>query len=136
MFFFVDIPDIPDDIRHLRSLQIADFSSNPIPKLPAGFSQLKSLTILGLNDMSLTSLPADFGWWVQHLLLKLFWFALELIKFLYHSIIVSFTVSVFDKTNWKHKHELCCIEKMMRDIEHKLKQQAQIIQQVSMYIII
>lgn len=61
---FADIPDIPDDIRHLRLLQVADFSSNPIPKLPAGFSQLKSLTILGLNDMSLTSLPADFGWWV------------------------------------------------------------------------
>jgi protein scribble len=59
---FPDIGDIPDDIRHLRLLQIADFSSNPIPKLPAGFSQLKSLTILGLNDMSLTSLPADFGW--------------------------------------------------------------------------
>lgn len=60
----LDIPDIPDDIRHLRLLQVADFSSNPIPKLPAGFSQLRSLTILGLNDMSLTSLPADFGWWV------------------------------------------------------------------------
>lgn len=64
-FFLSDIPDIPDDIRHLRLLQVADFSSNPIPKLPAGFSQLRSLTILGLNDMSLTSLPADFGWWVK-----------------------------------------------------------------------
>lgn len=62
LFFFTDIPDIPDDIRHLRSLQVADFSSNPIPRLPAGFSQLKSLTVLGLNDMSLTSLPQDFGW--------------------------------------------------------------------------
>ncbi|GAB0093092.1 protein lap4 [Sergentomyia squamirostris] len=59
--YYADIPDIPDDIKHLRSLQVADFSSNPIPRLPAGFSQLKSLTVLGLNDMSLTSLPADFG---------------------------------------------------------------------------
>ncbi|EDW24978.1 GL23097 [Drosophila persimilis] len=56
-----DIPDIPDDIKHLQSLQVADFSSNPIPKLPSGFTQLKNLTILGLNDMSLTTLPADFG---------------------------------------------------------------------------
>lgn len=60
--FILDIPDIPDDIKHLKSLQVADFSSNPIPKLPAGFSQLKNLTVLGLNDMSLTTLPADFGW--------------------------------------------------------------------------
>lgn len=57
-----DIQDIPEDIKYLRSLQVADFSSNPIPRLPAGFSQLKSLTVLGLNDMSLTSLPSDFGW--------------------------------------------------------------------------
>lgn len=56
-----DISDIPDDIKHLGALQVADFSSNPIPRLPIGFSQLKSLTILGLNDMSLTSLPDDFG---------------------------------------------------------------------------
>lgn len=63
--FFIlitDIADIPDDIKYLASLQIADFSSNPIPRLPVGFSQLKSLTVLGLNDMSLTSLPDDFGW--------------------------------------------------------------------------
>lgn len=59
---FADIGDIPEDIKHLRSLQVADFSSNPIPRLPAGFSQLKNLTILGLNDMSLSVLPADFGW--------------------------------------------------------------------------
>ncbi|KAI5631659.1 leucine rich repeat domain-containing protein [Phthorimaea operculella] len=56
-----DIPDIPEDIKKLRALQIADFSSNPIPRLPAGFSQLRALTVLGLNDMSLTSLPSDFG---------------------------------------------------------------------------
>ncbi|CAH2085536.1 unnamed protein product [Euphydryas editha] len=55
------IPDIPEDIKKLRALQIADFSSNPIPRLPAGFSQLRALTVLGLNDMSLTSLPSDFG---------------------------------------------------------------------------
>lgn len=61
MFRFADISDIPDDIKHLVALQVADFSSNPIPRLPIGFSQLKSLTILGLNDMSLTSLPEDFG---------------------------------------------------------------------------
>lgn len=58
---FIDIQDIPEDIKYLRSLQVADFSSNPIPRLPAGFAQLKSLTVLGLNDMSLTSLPSDFG---------------------------------------------------------------------------
>lgn len=58
---FTDIPDIPEDIKKLRALQIADFSSNPIPRLPAGFSQLRALTVLGLNDMSLTSLPSDFG---------------------------------------------------------------------------
>lgn len=62
LFFPADISDIPDDIKHLASLQIADFSSNPIPRLPVGFSKLKSLTVLGLNDMSLTSLPEDFGW--------------------------------------------------------------------------
>lgn len=62
LFCISDITDIPDDIKHLGSLQIADFSSNPIPRLPIGFSQLKSLTVLGLNDMSLTSLPEDFGW--------------------------------------------------------------------------
>ncbi|GBP26034.1 Protein lap4 [Eumeta japonica] len=56
-----NIPDIPEDIKKLRALQIADFSSNPIPRLPAGFSQLRALTVLGLNDMSLTSLPSDFG---------------------------------------------------------------------------
>lgn len=32
IFFFLDIPDIPDEIRSLRLLQVADFSSNPIPK--------------------------------------------------------------------------------------------------------
>lgn len=30
--FVLDIPDIPDEIRSLRLLQVADFSSNPIPK--------------------------------------------------------------------------------------------------------
>lgn len=59
--FFADIGDIPDEIKYLRNLQTADFSSNPIPRLPAGFIQLKNLTVLGLNDMSLTSLPEDFG---------------------------------------------------------------------------
>lgn len=58
---FTDISDIPETIKHVKALQVADFSSNPIPRLPAGFVQLKNLTILGLNDMSLTSLPADFG---------------------------------------------------------------------------
>ncbi|CAL4058825.1 unnamed protein product, partial [Meganyctiphanes norvegica] len=55
------IPDIPDNIKNLKALQVADFSSNPIPRLPAGFTQLKNLTVLGLNDMSLTNLPYDFG---------------------------------------------------------------------------
>nr|CAD7569589.1 unnamed protein product [Timema californicum] len=74
-----DIPDIPENIKNLRALQVADFSSNPIPRLvdmfqincfsefplsqglPPGFVQLRSLTVLGLNDMSLTNLPPDFG---------------------------------------------------------------------------
>ncbi|KAJ1522122.1 hypothetical protein ONE63_002433 [Megalurothrips usitatus] len=56
-----DIPDIPENIKNLRELQVADFSSNPIPRLPPGFVQLRNLTVLGLNDMSLTSLPSDFG---------------------------------------------------------------------------
>ncbi|KAK3861440.1 hypothetical protein Pcinc_032603 [Petrolisthes cinctipes] len=56
-----DIPDIPDNIKNLKALQVADFSSNPIPRLPGGFTQLKNLTVLGLNDMSLTNLPYDFG---------------------------------------------------------------------------
>jgi protein scribble len=57
----VDISDIPETIKHVKALQVADFSSNPIPRLPAGFVQLKNLTVLGLNDMSLSSLPLDFG---------------------------------------------------------------------------
>ncbi|KAG8037707.1 hypothetical protein G9C98_005918 [Cotesia typhae] len=57
----LDISDIPDNIRNLRALQVADFSSNPIPRLPAGLVKLRNLTVLGLNDMSLTSLPPDFG---------------------------------------------------------------------------
>lgn len=61
LFLFLDIPDIPDNIKNLRALQVADFSSNPIPRLPPGFVQLRNLTTLGLNDMSLTSLPSDFG---------------------------------------------------------------------------
>ncbi|KAF3428251.1 hypothetical protein E2986_07943 [Frieseomelitta varia] len=56
-----NIPDIPENIKNLRALQVADFSSNPIPRLPAGFVQLRNLTVLGLNDMSLTNLPPDFG---------------------------------------------------------------------------
>jgi hypothetical protein len=32
IFNILDIPDIPDEIRSLRLLQVADFSSNPIPK--------------------------------------------------------------------------------------------------------
>lgn len=71
LYLFADIPDIPEDIKKLRALQIADFSSNPIPRLPAGFSQLRALTVLGLNDMSLTSLPSDFGRFVHKSHLRL-----------------------------------------------------------------
>nr|CAD7453514.1 unnamed protein product [Timema tahoe] len=53
----LDIPDIPENIKNLRALQVADFSSNPIPRLPPGFVQLRSLTVLGLNDI-LTSLQS------------------------------------------------------------------------------
>ena len=33
-YFFIlsDIPDIPENIKNLRALQVADFSSNPIPR--------------------------------------------------------------------------------------------------------
>ena len=65
LYCILDISDIPETIKHVKALQVADFSSNPIPRLPAGFVQLKNLTILGLNDMSLTSLPADFGRYCQ-----------------------------------------------------------------------
>lgn len=65
-FLIADIPDIPENIKNLQLLQVADFSSNPIPRLPPGFVQLKNLTVLGLNDMSLTSLPSDFGRYVLH----------------------------------------------------------------------
>lgn len=92
LFFFscsTDIQEIPENIKYLKSLQSADFSSNPLSKwvgisgtkrahslwhelvwifsftsrLPAGFVQLRSLTVLGLNDVSLTQLPHDFGRW-------------------------------------------------------------------------
>ncbi|CAN8026998.1 unnamed protein product, partial [Ixodes persulcatus] len=56
-----DVQEIPENIKYLKSLQSADFSSNPLSKLPAGFVQLRSLTVLGLNDVSLTQLPHDFG---------------------------------------------------------------------------
>ncbi|XP_077519590.1 protein scribble homolog isoform X7 [Amblyomma americanum] len=56
-----NIQEIPENIKYLKSLQSADFSSNPLSKLPAGFVQLRSLTVLGLNDVSLTQLPHDFG---------------------------------------------------------------------------
>jgi len=32
LLFVTDIPDIPENIKNLRSLQVADFSSNPIPR--------------------------------------------------------------------------------------------------------
>lgn len=31
-YFFSDIPDIPENIKFLKSLQNADFSSNPLTK--------------------------------------------------------------------------------------------------------
>lgn len=61
MFLLADIPEIPEHIRECHSLQIVDFSSNPIPRLPDGFVHLRNLTVLGLNDMSLTELPENFG---------------------------------------------------------------------------
>ena len=32
LLFVTDIPDIPENIKNLRFLQVADFSSNPIPR--------------------------------------------------------------------------------------------------------
>lgn len=60
-FYFTEICNIPDEIRHLQRLHTLDFSSNDIDILPLGILQLKNLTILGLNDLSLTALPDDFG---------------------------------------------------------------------------
>jgi hypothetical protein len=31
-FLFADIPDIPEQIKFLKALQVADFSSNPISR--------------------------------------------------------------------------------------------------------
>ncbi|CAB0038792.1 unnamed protein product, partial [Trichogramma brassicae] len=48
------IPEIPENIKHLKSLQQADFSSNPIPKL-------ESLEELWLDHNQLQQLPSDIG---------------------------------------------------------------------------
>jgi hypothetical protein len=32
LLYVADIPEIPENIKNLRSLQVADFSSNPIPR--------------------------------------------------------------------------------------------------------
>lgn len=41
-----DITDIPENIKNLRSLQVADFSSNPIPRY--AFLEMKSKAVLFL----------------------------------------------------------------------------------------
>uniref|UniRef100_A0A493TH89 Protein scribble homolog n=1 Tax=Anas platyrhynchos platyrhynchos TaxID=8840 RepID=A0A493TH89_ANAPP len=60
-FFSTDIPEIPESIKFCKSLEIADFSGNPLSRLPEGFTQLRSLGHLALNDVSLQSLPNDIG---------------------------------------------------------------------------
>jgi Leucine-rich repeat (LRR) protein len=84
----VDIADIPDNIRHCRSLDKLDFSGNPLANkyvhsvrhafsarcatvdvvarslfssLPSGIIHLRQLTQLILNDVSLAELPRDIG---------------------------------------------------------------------------
>uniref|UniRef100_A0A4W3GMS8 Scribble planar cell polarity protein n=1 Tax=Callorhinchus milii TaxID=7868 RepID=A0A4W3GMS8_CALMI len=59
--FCVYIPEIPESIKFCKSLEIADFSGNPLSRLPDGFTQLRSLAHLSLNDVSLQSLPNDIG---------------------------------------------------------------------------
>ncbi len=54
-------PEIPESIKFCKSLEIADFSGNPLSRLPEGFTQLRSLGHLALNDVSLQSLPNDIG---------------------------------------------------------------------------
>ncbi|CAH2286246.1 scribble homolog [Pelobates cultripes] len=56
-----DIPEIPESIKFCKSLEIADFSGNPLSRLPDGFTQLRSLAHLALNDVSLQTLPSDIG---------------------------------------------------------------------------
>uniref|UniRef100_A0A803V2J7 Scribble planar cell polarity protein n=1 Tax=Ficedula albicollis TaxID=59894 RepID=A0A803V2J7_FICAL len=53
--------EIPESIKFCKSLEIADFSGNPLSRLPEGFTQLRSLGHLALNDVSLQSLPTDIG---------------------------------------------------------------------------
>ncbi|CAF1044044.1 unnamed protein product, partial [Didymodactylos carnosus] len=56
------IAEIPDNIRHCRSLQTLDCSGNPLAKnLPPGFIHLRNLSQLTLNDVSLTQLPDEIG---------------------------------------------------------------------------
>uniref|UniRef100_A0A803SS36 Leucine rich repeat containing 1 n=1 Tax=Anolis carolinensis TaxID=28377 RepID=A0A803SS36_ANOCA len=73
-----DIPEIPESIKFCKSLEIADFSGNPLsryqglrwwgvsPSLgPTGSPRvsrtLRSLSHLALNDVSLQHLPSDIG---------------------------------------------------------------------------
>lgn len=45
-FSVTDITDIPENIRNLRSLQVADFSSNPIPRY--AYLEMKCKAVLFL----------------------------------------------------------------------------------------
>ncbi|CAF0852174.1 unnamed protein product [Didymodactylos carnosus] len=57
-----NIAEIPDNIRHCRSLQALDCSGNPLAKnLPSGIIHLRNLSQLTLNDVSLTQLPDEIG---------------------------------------------------------------------------
>uniref|UniRef100_A0A670I4I2 Leucine rich repeat containing 1 n=1 Tax=Podarcis muralis TaxID=64176 RepID=A0A670I4I2_PODMU len=56
-----DIPEIPESISFCKSLQVADFSGNPLTRLPESFPELQNLTCLSVNDISLQALPDNIG---------------------------------------------------------------------------
>jgi hypothetical protein len=56
-----DISTIPEEIRHMLSLEQLDLAKNSISVLPMGMMELRNLRFLDLNDNSLTLLPPDFG---------------------------------------------------------------------------
>uniref|UniRef100_UPI00398F03CD leucine-rich repeat-containing protein 1 n=1 Tax=Pristiophorus japonicus TaxID=55135 RepID=UPI00398F03CD len=53
--------EIPESISFCKSLQVADFSGNPLTRLPESFPELRNLTCLSLNDISLQALPENIG---------------------------------------------------------------------------
>ncbi|KAL7987990.1 hypothetical protein Chor_006909 [Crotalus horridus] len=61
LFGSANIPEIPESISFCKSLQVADFSGNPLTRLPESFPELQNLTCLSANDISLQALPENIG---------------------------------------------------------------------------